>query len=151
MACTAEEKWVIKTEPCLWSHKKAASIDLCLQESFEALPLGFAGSENFPVSSGLFFFFVYGSPKWFCLRSDIWLLIRPAEVGCPHLWVLAEITTFVLMCNEGNRSEGLRLLNPVIDSWVILEWNVNLFKIFLQNSALFLLCFYTLLADKVHP
>lgn len=77
------------------------------------------------------------------------LLIRPAEIEDPLLWVLAEIAILVLMCNEDNISKGLKLLNPVINSWV--EWSVNLFKVFLQNSALFLLCFYILLGDKACP
>lgn len=97
------------------------------------------------------FFFVRRSPKWFCLRSNVWLLVRPAEIEEPLVWVLAEIAALVLMCNEDNKSKGLGLLNPVINSWVILEWSANLFKVFLQNSALFLLCFYILLGDKVRP
>lgn len=123
--------------------------DLCFWESFEILPLGFAGRENFPVSSGLYFFCLQ-KPKM-VLPKEQCLLIRPAEVEEPLIWVLAEIATLVLMCNEDNRSKGFRLLNPVINSWVILEWSANLFKVFLQNSALVLLCFYILLGDKVCP
>lgn len=99
----------------------------------------------------IFFFSVCRSPQLFCLRSTVWLLVRQAEAEDPLLWILREIATLILMCNEDNRSKGLRLLNPVVNSWVILKWSVNLFRVFLQNSTLILLCFYILLGDKVCP
>lgn len=155
MACTAEKKVVRKTKLLFVKSQKSclywSLLRIFASESLLKFYLWVLLVERTFRWLQDYIFSVCRSPKWFCLRSSVWLLIRPAEVEEPLIWVLAEIATLVLMCNEDNRSKGFRLLNPVINSWVILEWSANLFQVFLQNSALVLLCFYILLGDKVCP